>query len=111
MESGNDSIQRKYKVLSELFNEHEQGLWAAVEASELGRGGISVVSRATGLSRNTISRGAQEVARMRSGEAVPRGRIRAKGGGRNALTETDPERLAQLERLVEPTARGDPQSP
>lgn len=49
-----ESIQRKYQLLGELFNERERRLWAAVEAGELGRGGISTVARATGLSRTTI---------------------------------------------------------
>jgi len=105
------SIARKYRTLGELFDERGRRLWAAVEAGELGRGGVSLIARATGLSRNTISRGLQELAGLQRGEPLPQGRIRAEGGGRKTLTEKDPQLLEELERLVEPTTRGDPQSP
>lgn len=81
MDGVQDSITRKYKVLGELFDERERRLWAAVEASELGRRGISLIARATGLSRNTISRGIEELARIQPGERLP--------GESNAPTAVD----------------------
>lgn len=76
-----------------------------------GRGGMAAVARATGLSRTTIHQGLKELARGGGSNGRPRGRSRAPGGGRKRLTEQDPQLLAALERLVEPTTRGDPESP
>ena len=104
------SIHQKYQLLGEIFNERERRLWAAVEARLLGRGGISTVARATGLSRTTIYQGLNELAQSGSGAGLRRERVRAEGGGRKTLTEKDPQLLARLERLVEPTTRGDPES-
>jgi hypothetical protein len=74
---------------------------------ELGYGGVSLVSRACGLSRVTLSKGVEEL------QAAPlaTGRIRHEGGGRHALTSNDPGLASALDGMVEPTARGDPQSP
>jgi hypothetical protein len=88
-------------------------LWAATEARELGWGGITVVARATGLSPTTIRAGLAEVeAGTRARRSIPDGapRIRRAGGGRKAMTETNPSLRAALEALVEPTARGEPDS-
>ena len=106
-----ESIQRKYQLLGELFNARERRLWAAVEAGELGRGGISTVARATGLSRTTIYQGLEELGQRGSGGDLRRDRIRSAGGGRKPVTEKDPKMLSRLEQLVEPTTRGDPESP
>jgi hypothetical protein len=104
------SIQQKYVLLGEIFNERERRLWAAVEARQLGRGGISTVARATGLSRTTIHEGLSELGDSRWGAGLKRDRVRTAGGGRKTVTEKDPQLLASLERLVEPTTRGDPES-
>jgi len=86
--------------------------WAATEASDLGWGGVSAVAVATGLARNTIMAGARDVARRREQpQATVTLRIRAPGGGRKPLTETDPHLLAALEALVDPATRGHPESP
>jgi transposase len=106
-----ESIQHKYQLLGEIFDERERRLWAAVEASELGRGGISTVARATGLSRTTIYQGLEELGQGQAKGGLGRERVRAAGGGRKRLTEKDPQILACLEQLVEPTMRGDPESP
>jgi len=106
-----ETMQRKYQVLRGLFNERERRLWAAVEASELGRGGISMVARARGLSRNTIYQGLGELRHREAGSDLRRDRIRSAGGGSQRLTEKDPDILTRLEQLVEPTTRGDPESP
>lgn len=83
--------------------------WAATEAAALGWGGISTVVAATGLSHNTVDRGIRELAgRLRVSAADG---IRRKGGGRKPITESDPSMVRALEALVEPTTRGDPESP
>jgi hypothetical protein len=80
---------------------------AAAEAAEIGFGGVSLVSRACGLSRVTITKGINELVEP----ALPEDRIRRSGGGRRKLTERDPKLPSLLESLVEPLARGDPESP
>ena len=93
------------------MDERSRRQWAAAEARELGWGGVTVVARATDLSRTTISAGLRELelpAKQRSVEGL---RVRRPGGGRKALTETDPGLLAALEALIEPATRGDPESP
>jgi transposase len=102
----------KFKALGPILNEQGRRLWAATEAMVLGQSGVSRVAQATGLSRPTIYAGIREL----RGEpaAVPsrgQGRIRRAGGGRKKRVEHDPTLLEDLEALVEPTTRGDPQSP
>lgn len=104
------SIQEKYRLLAEIFDERERRLWAAVEAQQLGRGGISMVAKATSLSRTTIYQGLKELSECPSGARLRRDRVRGEGGGRKALTAKDPRLLESLERLVEPSTCGDPQS-
>jgi hypothetical protein len=82
-------------------------MMAAIEARQLGYGGVSQVSRACGLSRVTIIKGMQEL----GAPPLPAGRTRRPGGGRPALLSLDPDLPHTLEGLVEPLARGDPESP
>jgi len=81
---------------------------AANEAIGLGYGGVSLVRRACGLSRKTISRGMREI---QEGDYPGKGRVRRAGGGRKALTAKDPSLQEALEGLIEPGTRGDPESP
>jgi transposase len=105
------SIQQKYDLLKGILDERGRRLWAAIEAELLGRGGVATVARATGLSRNTIYQGQGELAeRQLRGWSYPKG-VRKPGGGRKPLTDKNPALLESLERLVEPTTRGDPESP
>jgi hypothetical protein len=80
----------------------------AAEAKGLGRGGIEKVHQATGMARSTIARGIRELDR---GKSLEPGRVRRAGGGRKKLVEKDPKVVSDLEALVEPSARGDPESP
>jgi len=89
------------------LDEHARRLVAANKAVELGYGGVSRVSRACGLSRVTLIKGVAELRAV----PLPPGRIRREGGGRHALTANDPGLVPALNGLVEPTARGDPESP
>jgi hypothetical protein len=104
-------IRRKYRALKPELDERRRRQWAAAESRDLGRGGITAVAQATGLSRTTIYVGSGELdqpAKRRTSEAM---RVRRPGGGRRPLAETDPDLLAALETLIEPTTRGDPESP
>jgi len=104
-------VREKYEVLRETLNERSRRLWAATEARSLGRGGIAAVIAATGMSSATVSKGLSELEAVQSGGAVlPPERIRRPGGGRKRATDKQPGLTRALQRLVEPTARGDPES-
>src|ERR1051325_3366455 len=89
------------------LNERSRRMLAATEALELGYGGVSVVSRVSGLSRVTITKGISEL----SAPPLPEERIRRAGGGRWKLVVRDPKLTGVLDSLVEPLSRGDPESP
>ena len=106
------ALTEKFKTLSPVLNEPARRLWAAPEALALGRGGVSAAARATGLSRPTIYAGMEEI--HTGTVATPRGsheRVRRLGGGRKQRIMHAPTLRHDLEALVEPTTRGDPQSP
>jgi transposase-like protein len=105
------SIHRKFEMLGAILDDRGRRLWAAVEASQLGRGGVSAVARATGLSQTTLYQGTEELNQSRGTGALRRERVRAPGGGRKRLTVKDPALRGHLERWVEPVTRDDPQSP
>lgn len=104
-----DFIRHKYTALAPLLNERTRRCWAATEAQALGYGGISIVAEALGIARGTIHAGLAEV-QERETAIVPQ-RVRRCGGGRQPLTEKDPMVMEALNDLVEPTTRGDPESP
>ena len=95
-------------MLAGELDERALRLWAAAEATALGRGGTAAVARATGIAPSTIRRGRAELA---SGVSPGAGRVRQPGAGRKRLTETDPTLLKDLGRLVDGEARGDPEQP
>src|SRR6266487_6629001 len=103
-----EEIKQRYVRIAGDLTERTRRLFAANEALSLGWGGISAVSRATGLSRQVISDGMQE---LQGGTQAEEGRVRRKGGGRKSNVSKDPKLSRDLERLVEPVTRGDPQSP
>jgi len=100
---------RRFKLLEKPLDERLRRCVAAAEAEVLGPRGISIVSRATGVSRQAIRRGLTEL--RETARAGAAGRIRQPGGGRNRTRDNDPTLLRDLEPLVEPTTRGDPESP
>jgi len=101
------SLRAKVDRLWPHLDERSRRLFAASEACALGRGGISRVSRACGLSRVTITKGVRELEEA----PLPAGRVRRPGGGRSLLTVADPDLPECLDALVEPLSRGDPGSP
>jgi transposase len=103
------AIRGRFKRVEGLLNERQRRLWAAAEAEASGYGGVSAVARATGVSRRAIHVGLKELrADVKSAQSE---RIRRTGAGRKSLTATQPQLKAALDALVEPTSRGDPQSP
>jgi transposase len=107
-------IQAKYQALFGRLDEATLRLWAATEARGLGRGGVSLVAKAIGMSRTTVYAGLAEL-KAESSAAKPAGdvrsRSRATGGGRKRLADKDASLLRDLDALVEPATRGDPMSP
>jgi hypothetical protein len=101
-------IAERFAGLGPELNERQRRIWAASEARSWGRGGIVAVSRATGISEDTVQRGIKELV---EGVRLEPGQVRRKGAGRPALTVSDPELVGALERLVDPATRGDPMSP
>ena len=101
-------IARKFQTLKQEWNERQRRLWAASEAVCLGHGGVTIVARATGLSRPTINKGIKE---LENGERLAENRVRRQGAGRKKITERQPTLKPSLDALVEPTAKGDPMSP
>lgn len=105
-------VQDKYERLSCMMDEKLKRHWAACEALAVGRGGVSAVSKATGLSRNTIRKGIVEIQEQMPHLAEEIGqRVRRPGAGRKRLAETDPTLQSDLQELLEASTRGDPMCP
>jgi Rhodopirellula transposase DDE domain len=103
------AIAERYRLLTEqgVLDERGRRLWAAVEARSAGRGGIAAVVRATGISESTVLRG---LADLESGELPSPGKVR-RHPGRVPIAEREPGLEKDLERLIDPATRGDPESP
>jgi hypothetical protein len=101
------SLRARLVPLWPHLDERAKRMFAANEARALGHGGVTLVSRACGLSRVTVTKGLAEL----DEPPLAPGRVRRPGGGRRSLVARDPALLARLEGLVEPLARGDPDSP
>ena len=104
-----EAIKTKYECFSPYLNEKTRRIWAAIEAQALGRGGVSQVSLATGLSRTTIYVGLKELENQNQSANLEQ--IRSPGGGRKLVEEIDTSLVKDLESLVEPTTLGSPESP
>jgi hypothetical protein len=103
-----DSLKRIYQKLSPHLNELQRRLFGGAVAEELGYGGISTVSTLFELNRNTITAG---IVDLKKQEASDSKRIRKEGGGRKKISEKDKTLKTDLENLIEPYTRGDPESP
>ncbi len=100
-------IGTRFQMLSPFLNERTRRLAVAAEAASIGRGGISMVSRATGISRRAIRSG---LAQLRFPETSRGDRLRRTGGGRRKTVATDATLTSDLERLIDPVTRGDPRA-
>jgi hypothetical protein len=109
-----ESIRAKYEQLRSVMDERVTRLWAASEALALGHGGIAAVVDATGISKSRIRAGIADLHDQRATPSeVParRQRVRRPGAGRPPVAVVDTTLMADLDRLVEPVTRGDPESP
>jgi hypothetical protein len=101
-------VKQRFAALRDLLDERSRRLVVAAESVSLGLRSISAVSRATGVSRPVIREGKRE---LKGPAKVAPGRARRPGGGRKRPSERDPSIVSNPEKLVEPAARGDPESP
>ncbi|MEF8766559.1 MAG: hypothetical protein ABTS16_18930 [Candidatus Accumulibacter phosphatis] len=104
-----ETIRKKFERVSTVLDERGRRVWALAEAEALGYGGQSIVAKATGLSRMTLY--SEKCGHAQDDPAGSRRHVRKAGGGRKKLIEHEPTLLSALERLVEPTTRGDPENP
>lgn len=104
-------IKKRFELLEPLFSERQRRLYAAAEAMVLGRGGVSMVAQATGISRPTITAGCKELVALGKDAGGTAIRVRKAGGGRKRATELDESLRSDLDALIEPATRGDPESP
>ncbi len=102
-----DAIRQRWETIGSKLDERGRRLFAACEVRSAGWGGLTKVSRITGLARSTINRGEDDL----DAEPLPRGQVRRAGGGRRAVSENDPGLVPALKRLVDPATLGDPMRP
>ena len=106
------AIRREFREIVSQLDERRVRLWCATRARaynwEYGRGGVTIIHRATGISRSRIYAGMQELTEL---SILPVVRVRCPGGGRKRLPATQPGLRETLEHLIEPLTRGDPESP
>jgi transposase len=102
------AIHARFEMLTPFFNERTRRLFTAAEAAALGRGGITRVARATGVSRRAIAAG---LAELHAPQTASTHRIRRPGGGRKRTVQLDRTLQDDLEQLIDPLTRGDPESP
>ena len=110
-------LTNKIKQILPLLNERQKRLYLAIEAEEIGHGGVLIISKAANISRKTIIKGKKELRGSNSrgkSKVVPDiavvQRIRKEGGGRKDITESHPELLKNLGLMLEPVTRGHPES-
>ncbi len=102
-------ISEEWLALFGILPESQKRWIAAVKSMEIGYGGVSMVNRATGLSRTTITQGTKEVKNL-DGVGLPQTRIRQEGGGRKSSTAKDEKLNRSIEKILTETTAGDPMS-
>lgn len=107
-EAATTQINEKFVAIEFYLNERGRRVWAATEARSLGRGGVALVSKALGMSNATVVKGLKEIDNL---STIDKTRVRKAGGGRKSIKVQNPQLLKDLDALVEPTSRGDPESP
>src|SRR5258708_29947321 len=99
------AARKRYREMAPVLNEQSRRRFVALEAQALGRGGVSLMARITGLARSTIYHGLSDI---RHKVAASPGRVRKEGGGRKKKASQDPTLAVDLKSLIEPVTRGDP---
>lgn len=105
------TLKNRYDNINHHLNEKARRIWLGNEALAIGRGGVSFVARETGVSRNTVKKGIEEIQKPTLEIiAEDNNRIRSKGGGRKNLVQIDETLINDLYQSIEPFIRGDPES-
>ena len=99
--------ERKFAAIKDCLTEKGRRLWSAAEAISYGRGGVFLVHKATNISRTTIYQGIKEI----QTESLVLSGIRSKGAGRKKAKALQENLINNLNALIDPTTRGDPESP
>jgi Rhodopirellula transposase DDE domain len=102
------AARKRYREMAPVLNEQSRRRFVALEAQALGRGGVSLMARISGLARSTIYHGLSDI---RDKVSAAPGRVRKEGGGRKSKTSQDRTLVVDLKHLVEPVTRGDPMQP
>ena len=102
------TVKRLFDILYPVLNERDRRLVVGAGAMAIGYGGVSEISRATSVCRETIANGVRE---LREPQVLPEGRVRRKGGGRKRTVLSDLTLKSDLETLIDPVTRGHPESP
>ena len=105
-----EKISKRFEILEPILNERIRRHFAAAEALAIGYGGITLVAKATGISRRAITAGCKEIQNINKGDLATQN-IRKKGAGRKRAIDSQPLLLPELEKMIEPYTRGDPESP
>jgi hypothetical protein len=100
-----ETLKRKFDIMLPLLDERQRRAYLATEAEAIGRGGITIVAKTAGVSRDVVQRGMHE-----PDLTLPAGRVRRAGGGRKKA-DADPDLATALNELIDPDLRGDPESP
>ncbi len=103
-----DPINEEWLTLFSTLSESQKRWSAAVKSLEIGYGGISKVSRATGLSRTTVTQGIKDIKSKKLDDCSDR--VRAKGGGRKTSASSDKKLKVSIEKILSETTAGDPMS-
>ena len=101
------AIAARFDALKTVLDERSRRLLAAAESQAIGKGGISIVAKATGISRPVIRQG---LADLKEPITLAPGRVRKSGGGRKKAIDKDASLKTDLESLLESTTRGDPET-
>ena len=112
-----ETIRSKFEALRPMMDERMRRLWAGCEARSIGRGGVAVVAAATGLDRNTVRAGVEELERLAEESLharwpvfVNQYRVRRPGAGAKPVEVKDPGILPALKQLIDNDEAGDPMS-
>jgi transposase len=101
------AITARFDALKTVLDERARRLVAAAESQAIGKGGISIVAKATGISRPVIRQGITD---LKDPTKLALGRVRKEGGGRKRATAKDSSLKTDLASILESTTRGDPQA-